>query len=213
MNFIYGTMVASLLYYKNFCKSLIACGFKLNPYDPCVANRMLNRKQQMVCWHMDGCKMSHVDTKFNDDLIKILKEEYESIFEDGSGKMTVSRGKVHKYLGMTLDYTTKGLCKVTRLDYIEEVIKTFYKMDPKATGTKTSAAPSDIFVVKEDCTKLTKEKSEQFHSVVAKMIFATKRARLNTGTAVSFMTTGVRESDKDYWSKLKHLIKYVRGTK
>ena len=38
MNVIYGTMVARLIYYKKFCKSLIACGFKLNPYDPCVAN-------------------------------------------------------------------------------------------------------------------------------------------------------------------------------
>ena len=115
-------MVARLIYYKKFCKSLIACGFKLNPYDPCVANRMVNGIQQTVCWHVDNCKISHVDTKVNDDLIKILKEEYESIFEDGSGKMTVNRGKVHKYLGMTLDYTTKGLCKVTMLDYIEEVI-------------------------------------------------------------------------------------------
>ena len=42
------------------------------------------------------------------------------------------------------------------LDYIEEVIKTFDKMDPKATGTKTSAAPSYLFVVKEDYTKITK---------------------------------------------------------
>ena len=41
MNVIYGTMVASLLYYKKFCKSLISCGFKHNPYDPCVANRMV----------------------------------------------------------------------------------------------------------------------------------------------------------------------------
>ena len=40
--------------------------------------------------------MSHVDTKVNDDLIRILKEEYERIFEDGSGKMTVSRIKFHK---------------------------------------------------------------------------------------------------------------------
>ena len=31
MNVIYETLVASLLYYNNFCKSLIACGFKLNP--------------------------------------------------------------------------------------------------------------------------------------------------------------------------------------
>ena len=63
----------------------------------------------MVCWRMDDCKVSHMDTKVNDYLITILKEEYESIFKGGSGKMTVSRGKVHKYLGMTLDYTTKGL--------------------------------------------------------------------------------------------------------
>ena len=72
--------------------------------------------------------------------------------------MTVSRGKVHKYLGMTLDYTTKGLCKVKILDYIEELLNTFDKMDPKETGTKTSEAPSNLFVVKEDCTKLTKER-------------------------------------------------------
>ena len=72
--------------------------------------------------------------------------------------------------------TSSGKRTVKMLDYIEEVIKTFDKMDQKATGTKTSAAPSNQFVVKEDCTKLTKEKSEQFHSVVAKMLFATKRA-------------------------------------
>ena len=129
MNVIYGTMVASLLYYKKFCKSLIAYGFKLNPYDPCVANRMVNWRQQTVFYHVDDCKISHVDTKANDDLIKIIKEEYKRIFEDGSGKMTLNQGKVHKYLGMTLDYTTKGLCKVTMFEYIEEVIKTFDKMD------------------------------------------------------------------------------------
>ena len=99
------------------------------------------------------------------------------------------------------------------LDYIEEVINTSDKMDQKATGTNTSAAPSNIFVVMEDCTKPTKEKSEQFHSVVAKILFSTKRARTDTGTAVSFLTTRVREPDKDDWSNLKHLIKYVRGTK
>ena len=86
-------------------------------------------------------------------------------------------------------------------------------MDTKATRTKKIASPSHLFVVKEDCTKLVKEKSEQFHSVVVKMLFATKRDRPDTGTAVSFMTTRVRETDEDYWSKLKHLIKYVRGTK
>ena len=65
----------------------------------------------------------------------------------------------------------------------------------------------------EDCPKLDKTKSEQFHSLVAKVLFATKRARPDTGTALSYLTTRVREPDRQDWQKLVHLMKYVHGTK
>ena len=39
LNAIFGTMVAALLYYKKFVKSLTKHGCKLNPYDGCVANK------------------------------------------------------------------------------------------------------------------------------------------------------------------------------
>ena len=38
--------------------------------------------------------------------------------------MKVSRGKVHKYLGMTLDFTTKGQVKISMVDYVKEVVDT-----------------------------------------------------------------------------------------
>jgi hypothetical protein len=38
---LYDTIVALLLYYKKFVKSLKSKGFKLNPYDPCVANKQV----------------------------------------------------------------------------------------------------------------------------------------------------------------------------
>jgi hypothetical protein len=41
-NAIYETMVASLLYYLKFCKSLTSTGFEFNPYNPCVLNKMIN---------------------------------------------------------------------------------------------------------------------------------------------------------------------------
>ena len=213
LNAIYGTMVASLLYYKKFVETLTREGFELNPYDPCVANRVVKGKQQTVCWHVDDCKISHVNTAVQDRFIKTLKDEYESIFEDGSGKMKVSRGKVHKCLGMTLDYSKKGQCKITMPEYIDEILKAFEKAAPDKTGTKSSAAPKDLFVVDEACKKLSPEKKEIFHSLVAKVLFATKRARPDTGTAVSFLTTRVREPDEQDWSKLVHLMKYIRGTK
>ena len=73
----------------------------------------------------------------------MIRDEYETIFKDGSGKMTVSRGKNHKYLGMDLDFTTKGEVKVTMADYTKECIKIFDKVAPLELGTKSSAATSN----------------------------------------------------------------------
>jgi hypothetical protein len=47
-NAIYRTMVASLLYYRKFCKSLTSIGFVFNPYNPCVANKTVNRQQMTI---------------------------------------------------------------------------------------------------------------------------------------------------------------------
>jgi len=89
LNAIYGAMIASLLFYWKFTKSITLIGFEVNPYDPCVANRIVNGKQQTILYHVDDCKLSHVDPSVNDDMIDWLSENYESIFEDESGKMKV----------------------------------------------------------------------------------------------------------------------------
>jgi hypothetical protein len=49
---IYGMLQSSLLYYKKFRKDIESIGFEVNPYDPCVANRILNGKQHTVSWHV-----------------------------------------------------------------------------------------------------------------------------------------------------------------
>jgi len=213
LNAIYGTMVASLLYYRKFCASLTSIGFEFNPYDPCVANKMINGKQMTIAFHVDDCKISHEDPKEVDKLIQWLRQEYESIFEDGSGKMTVNRGKVHNYLGMTLDYSVPGQVKISMQQYIDEILEAFDKAEPKGKGTKTSAAPETLFKVNEDCPKLKPDKAKMFHNLVAKMLYATKRARPDTCTAIAYLTTRVREPDQDDWSKLVHLMKYIRGTR
>ena len=63
-------------------------------------------------WNVDDCKISR-SNKTNDEFIEVIRDEYETIFKDSSGKMTVSRRKNHKYLGMDLDFTTKGEVKIT----------------------------------------------------------------------------------------------------
>ena len=213
INAIYGTMVASLLYYNKSAKTLKRNGFQLNPYDPCVANHMVNGKQQIICFHLDNCKLSQQYSKLNDEFINTLCDEYESVYEYGYGKMKAIQGKVHEYLGMTLDYIIKGQVKITILDIINKIMECLDKAEPKSSSTKSSAAPLNMFVVYEDCEKLSKGKSETLHNLIENMLFATKRACTDTGKAISYLKTRVRDPDKIDRLKMVHLFKYVRGTK
>jgi hypothetical protein len=209
---LYGTMFARLLYYRKFVKSLKDIDFITNPYDPCVSNKIIESEQMTICFHVDDCKLSHRKKTVMDRMIGYLRKEYESIFEDRSGAMTMSRGKIHKYLGMTLDYSIPGQVKITMLDYADEILAVFDKVEPKGGGTKTSPSPDSLFKVDEDCEKLAQAKAEEFHNMVVKTLYATKQARPDTCTAMAFLTTRVREPDKDYPTKLVHLMRYIRGT-
>jgi hypothetical protein len=147
-----------------------------------------------------------------DRMIEYLRQEYESIFEDRSGAMTVRRGKLHKYLVMTLDYSVRGQVKIKMLKYVNEILTAFDKAEPKGGGTKTSAAPDSLFKVDKDCEKLAQDQAVEFHNLLAKTVYATKQARPDTCTAIAFLTTRVRDPDKDDWTKLVHLMSYIRGT-
>jgi hypothetical protein len=91
-------------------------------------------------------------------------------------------------------------------EYIEEIIVAFDKADPNGGGSKTTAAPVNLFRIDEDCKKLDTKKSTEFHNIVAKTLYATKQARLDTCTPVAYLATRDREPNKDDWAKLTHLI-------
>ena len=56
---IYGMIQSSLMFYKKLRADLESEGFKINPYDPCIANKMVNGKQMTIAWHVDDLKVSH----------------------------------------------------------------------------------------------------------------------------------------------------------
>ena len=87
LNAVYVIMKASLLFYKNF-----------------VANKLFNDNQMTVACHVDDIKVSHDSKKIFTIISKWLKNTYERIFEDGSGKKKISRSKIHEYLSMTLNF-------------------------------------------------------------------------------------------------------------
>ena len=46
-------------------------GFVINPYDPCVANKMVNGSQMTMTWHVDDLKISHKD---EEELTRFISE-------------------------------------------------------------------------------------------------------------------------------------------
>ena len=158
---LYGLLQAALLFYKKLSEDLIEEGFTINPYDPCVANKIIKGNQMTVVWHVDDLKVSHKDPQQIDKFINFLKTKYEN----ESGKVKVTRGKKHKYLGMMLDYTIEGSVKIDMEDYVNKIIDEFPEEVQKVTRTPAS---EHLFRVDQDGDKLSEEMAEQFHTCVAK---------------------------------------------
>jgi hypothetical protein len=133
--------------------------------------------------------------------------------------MKVHRGKNYKYLGMSLDFSHKEQCQVTMHDYIDGILQVYnlatknqddgYQIVGKP-HLKTST-PDNILIVNEDCKKLSDEAAAAFHTIVAKGLYVTKRARPDISLATAFLTIRVRSLNIDDWEKLRHLMEYLRG--
>lgn len=63
-------------------------GFKSNPFDACVGNKMINGKQYTIRFHVDNLMSSHGNKKINDEFEKWLNNKYGEY-----GEVTASRGK------------------------------------------------------------------------------------------------------------------------
>ena len=89
----------------------------MNPYDRCVVNKMINGKQCTIVWHVDDLKISHAKSAVLEDIIERLNQRYGQ-----EAPLSVQHGKVHEYLGMTINYSAPGKVKFTRYDYIDRLL-------------------------------------------------------------------------------------------
>ncbi len=55
--------------------------------------------------------------------------------------------------------------------------------------SKTSAAPDYLFVVNEDCKKLSNDAAAAIHTIMPKALYVIKRARPDISLAIAFLTT------------------------
>ena len=128
--------------------------------------------------------------------------------------LTVTRGKVHKYLGMMLDYRVDGKVKVIMTDNVDEILKDAPQelLKPSRDQARTPAG-KDLFDVDENSEKLDDDKSEKFHSITYKLLFISKRGRPDIQVAVGFLCTRVNTSTIQDWKKLSRILRYLQNTR
>jgi hypothetical protein len=80
--------------------------------------------------------------------------------------------------------------------------------------TKAVSLPAtkDLFNISAASPFLTKSESMIFHSVVAKLLYVSIRARMDLLLAVSFLATRVSKSTQQDQAKLKQLLEYLYGS-
>jgi hypothetical protein len=176
---LYGMMKSALLFYKKLIKELKEMGFEINPYDPCVANKLVSGKQMTVRWHVDDLMISHIDKS---EILKFARY-IKDIYRDN---LAENVGKVHDYLGMTFDYAFEGEVLINMCKYLSSIIADFPE---QITGVSATPAADHLFKVREDGKKLSEEQPDAFHHTVYQLLFAANRAGQDIQTAVSFLTT------------------------
>mmetsp|Transcript_26617 Transcript_26617/g.41320 ORF Transcript_26617/g.41320 Transcript_26617/m.41320 type:complete len:590 (+) Transcript_26617:1688-3457(+) len=198
---LYGCVKSALLWYELYTETLKEMGFELNPYDLCVANKKINGEQCTIVWHVDDNKISHVEADVVEDVISMIESKF--------GKMKITCGNTHVFLGMTIHFPGDGTVHVDTIAHIREAIEDFGEPIDRSAATP---ALRSLFDVSGPAEELTPVQQQKFKSIVPKLIWITKGGRPDIKLAVSFLWTRVSKWNGSDWKKLRRVLRYLYGT-
>ena len=159
-----------------------------------------------MAWHVDNLKMSHVEQSVLEELLTELNAKFRK-----EKLLTITQGKIHEYLGTTIDYSFQGKVKFIMTNFEDGIIA---ETPPELLKVEVQTpAALHLFEVNQEGEKLEKEQQELFHHLVAKLLYLTKRSRRDVMVATAFLTTQVRSPDHDDWKMLGRVITYLQDTR
>ena len=202
---VYGTLLAAIIFYNKLSDFLLADGFIRNEYDECTFNKMVNGHQLTVQFHVDDLKISHREQSPIDEFLSNLRAEFGQ--ED---ELTESSGLIHDYLGMTIDYSLPDKVVFTMFDFLEDIIVEA----PADLKSSRSCYPGNgaLFKVDKGSPLLSPDKADLFHRLVARLLFASKRARPDLQVCIAFLCTRVKAPTNEDYMKLGRVITYLSET-
>jgi hypothetical protein len=171
-----------------------------------LSTHTTHARQQTIVFHVDDLKLSHKSKSVNDKFEKWLNSMYGK-----HGNNIATRGQIHNYLRMELDYQKQGELKINMTKYVKNMLNNFPVKFGEKDAAKTPAG-DNLFNLGTGA-KLDTKRSEIFHTFVAKGLFLCRRARPDIQQAILVLCTRVRDPNQADWEKLMRVMKYLNGTK
>ena len=165
---------------------------------------MFDSNQCTICWHVDDITILHVIPKVVDGVISHLTTQYGKV-----SKLTVRQRRVHDYLCMRLDYSTKIKVRITMPEHIKGILEAATE---DMNGTAKNPSSNHFFKVREDGGTLTHVQADLLRTIVAKILFVSCWSRPKLNTALAFLTMRFLNPDEYNYKKLACTIWYIRAT-
>lgn len=197
---LYGCIESGKLWYDKLVSILLEIGFSPNPHERCVFNIWKDGNQLTIAVYVDDLLLTCIDIDWLDDMV-------DTIIPSHLDEVKVKKGKVHSFLGMTLDFSLEGKCNITMANYISDMLDE-YGVTGKA---KTPALPT-LFEIR-DSPLLPADKAKMFHRMTAMLLYLPKRCRPDIAVAVQFLSTRVLQPTEDDLVKLDRVMQYLNGTR
>jgi len=110
-----------------------------------------------IRFHVDDLQLSHVNANVVTDEIQKLQLRFGKLAD-----LTISRGRVRKYLGMTLDFTAPKKCKIIMTEYVSEILGSTPEELLRGRGQARTPAANDLFKINDTEEQLPKHRSDTF---------------------------------------------------
>jgi hypothetical protein len=199
---LYGCVESGQQWYTHLSSTLHSMGFKANAYEPCVFNKDGDDGNQCtICIYVDDLLVTCASA----GAVKAVLNQLQDIYKD----VKIHEGKIHSYLGMTIDFSVDEEVSISMEGYTDELLRF---CDISADDAAASPAGAHLFSITES-KSLENSDKEWFHTVVAKLLFLGKRTRPELLTGISFLSSRVRECTEEDRGKLYRMLKYLNSSK
>jgi hypothetical protein len=195
---LYGLVDSARAWYDLVSEFFQSLGFLVNKLDPCVFNLNEEGKAQVtVVVYVDDFMLSCADHQ--------RAYHYADVIEKRFGESKKQLGPKFAYLGMEMEFVD-DCCVVRMTGYEQSLLK-----DVNASGKAKTPAANELFDVDDNSPALSEHMSQEFHSVVMRLMYLVKRVRVDMLLPVAFLATRVtRPLDQDL-EKLRRVLRYLNA--